>query len=220
MLGKIDASLNAKLKSVEWGEYRLDELFEIQKTLGYNTDSLVHGNKYDYITRTSMNQGIMRTTGFVGDEKLNPAGVWSLGLLQMDFFYRNREWYAGQFMRKVVPKFSLSPRIISFMTTLLNKQKRVLLSVLVRDVDDTFNNLVIKLPVNNGNIDFEFIEDFRAELEAERIAELEAYLKATGLNNYTITADEQYILDDFINHRIVLLICSLGSFYKVLTVLQ
>ena len=28
------------------------------------------------------------------------------------------------------------------------------------------------------------------------------------------------VVDNFINHRIVLLICSLGSFYKVLTVLQ
>lgn len=199
MLGKIDASLNAKLESVKWGEYRLGDLFEIQKTLGYNTDSLVVGNEYDYVTRTSMNQGIMRTTGFVGEDRLNPAGVWSLGLLQMDFFYRNREWYAGQFMRKIVPKFSLSPKIISFITTLLNKQKRVLLSVLVRDVDDTFNNLTIKLPVNNGNIDFKFMENFIEELEAESIAKLEAYLKITGLSNYELSESERKAIENFNN---------------------
>jgi hypothetical protein len=35
------------------------------------------------------------------------------------------------------------------------------------------------------------MESFIAELEAERIAELEAYLLATGLKDYTLTAKEQ-----------------------------
>lgn len=41
------------------------------------------------------------------------------------------------------------------------------------------------------------MESFIAELEAERIAELEAYLLATGLKDYTLTAKEQQILDGF-----------------------
>ena len=47
---------------------------------------LTDGNEYDYITRTSLNQGVLQTTGFVNDENINNAGTWSLGLLQMDFF--------------------------------------------------------------------------------------------------------------------------------------
>ena len=50
---------------------------------------------------------------------------------------------------------------------------------------------------NSGKIDFGFMESFIAELEAERIAELEAYLLATGLKDYTLTAKEQQILDGF-----------------------
>jgi len=60
-------------------------------------------------------------------------------------------------------------------------------------------NTVIKLPAKNGNIDFEFMESFIAELEAERLAELEAYLLATGLKDYTLTAEEQQALEDFEN---------------------
>ncbi len=41
----------------------------------------------------------------------------------------------------------------------------------------------IQLPTKNGEIDFEFMEKFIAELEAERLAELEAYLTATGLKD-------------------------------------
>lgn len=48
-------------------------------------------------------------------------------------------------------------------------------------------DIVIKLPTKNGKIDFDFIEEFVAELEATRLVELEAYLEATGLRDYTLT---------------------------------
>ncbi len=60
-------------------------------------------------------------------------------------------------------------------------------------------NFKMKLPTQNGKIDFDFMESFIAELEAERLEELEAYLSATGLKNYILTAEEQLVLDDFDN---------------------
>lgn len=45
----------------------------------------------------------------------------------------------------------------------------------------------IQLPILNGKINFEFMEDFISELEQAKIRELEAYLQATGLSNYTLT---------------------------------
>ena len=59
------------MNSVEWGEYKLGDLFDIKNTLSFNTDMLTDGNEYDYITRTSLNQGILQTTGFVNDENIN-----------------------------------------------------------------------------------------------------------------------------------------------------
>ena len=47
----------------------------------------------------------------------------------------------------------------------------------------------IKLPTKNGKIDLEFMESFIAELEMGRIAEIESYLVATELKDYTLTAD-------------------------------
>lgn len=196
--GKIDAPLNKKLSEVKWGEYRLGDLFEIQNTLSFNADQLTFGSDYDYITRTSLNQGILQETGFVNKENINEAGTWSLGLLQMDFFYRRKPWYAGQFIRKIIPKFEVTESSVLFFTTLLNKQKPKLLSVLVRDVDKTFLNVVIRIPVlDNGEIDFGFISSFIAELEAERIKELEAYLTIAGLKNYELTNEEHEVLDSY-----------------------
>jgi hypothetical protein len=62
---------------------------------------------------------------------------------------------------------------------------------------EAMNNTKIQLPIKNDTIDFDFMENFIAELEAERIAELEAYLSVTGLKDYTLTKEEQQALDDF-----------------------
>ncbi len=190
--GKIDAPLNKKLSEVKWGEYRLGDLFEIQNTLSFNADQLIFGSDYDYITRTSLNQGILQETGFVNKENINEAGTWSLGLLQMDFFYRRKSWYAGQFIRKIISKFEIAESSVLFFTTLLNKQKPKLLSVLVRDVDKTFLNIVIRIPVlENGKIDFGFISSF--------VAELEAYLTVAGLKDYVLNEKEAAALASFDN---------------------
>ncbi|RVZ59864.1 restriction endonuclease subunit S [Helicobacter pylori] len=214
MIGPLSSQLNA----IKWGEFRLGDLFEIEKTLSFNKDALTQGQDYDYITRTSQNQGVLQTTGFVNAENLNPPFTWSLGLLQMDFFYRKKSWYAGQFMRKITPKAKIKNKINSrtahYFTTLLNALKRPLLSVLVRDIDKTFREQKIQLPLKPTanaqtlkDIDFNFMEKFIAELEQCRLAELEqcrlaelqAYLKATGLENTTLSNEEENALNVFNN---------------------
>ena len=117
----------------------------------------------------------------------------------MDFFFRNRQWYAGQFVRKIVPRENLvlTPRTTVYLSTVLNKQKKVLLSVLVRNVDETFNNLIVKLPTKNNEIDFDFMEDFVRELEEERVRELTAYLAASGLDDYELSEEEEKILESY-----------------------
>lgn len=159
---------------------------------------LTPGKEYDYVTRTSTNQGILQTTGFVNAQNINSAGTWSLGLLQMDFFYRAKPWYAGQFVRKIIPKIEIPKKAILYFTTVLNMQKSTLLSVLVRNVDKTFKKISVKLPVTeNGKIDFDFMESLITELEAERIAELEAYLKISGLSNYKLSNEEEKAIKDY-----------------------
>ena len=179
------------LNKVKWGEFRLGDLFEIQSTLSFNKERLTNGDEYDYVTRTSQNQGILQRTDFVNQENINPAGNWSLGLLQMDFFYRENPWYAGQFVRKITPKKliaeKLNKRSIIYFSTILNKQKDRLLSVLVRDVDKVFQNIKVQLPTQNEKINFDFMENF--------VAELEAYLSAAGLKDYTLTTEEVRALE-------------------------
>ncbi|GAA7001661.1 restriction endonuclease subunit S [Helicobacter pylori] len=182
-------ALNLFKCGLTWQSFKLGDLFEIEKTLSFNKDALTQGQDYDYITRTSQNQGVLQTTGFVNAENLNPPFTWSLGLLQMDFFYRKKSWYAGQFMRKITPKTEIENkinlRIAHYFTTLLNALKRPLLSVLVRDIDKTFREQKIQLPLKHTaktqtikDIDFHFMCTFINALMKQTIQGVVQYSSA------------------------------------------
>ena len=58
-------------------------------------------------------------------------------------------------------------------------------------------NCIVELPTKNGDIDFDFMESFVAELEAQRVAELSAYLTVSGYDNYELSAEELDALRGF-----------------------
>lgn len=176
-LSDSEKNIELKLENTKWKEFKLGNLFDIDSTSSFNSDSLVEGNEYDYVTRTSTNQGIQKETGFINKDNINKSGTWSLGLLQMDFFYRKKDWYAGQFVRKITPKIDIPKDCVHFFTTILNKQKPILKSVLVRNVDKTFEDILVKLPVdNNDNINFEFIREILVIIESESLNNLKEHI--------------------------------------------
>lgn len=162
--------------NINLGIFKIEELFKIQNTKSFNKNKLVKGNEYDYVTRTSQNQGILQKTGFVNKKNINSSGIWSLGLLQMDFFYRKKPWYAGQFIRKVTSKIELKEATTFYFSTLLNKQKKKLLSVLVRDVDEVFLKSELSLPIlADGRIDFVFMETLISAIQKLIIKDVVMY---------------------------------------------
>jgi hypothetical protein len=64
---------------------------------------------------------------------------------------------------------------------------------------EDIKNHKIQLPIINGKIDFDFMEKFIAELETERIIKLESYLSNTGLKDYSLTKEEEKVLDEYEN---------------------
>ena len=55
----------------------------------------------------------------------------------------------------------------------------------------------IYLPTKNGKIDFDFMETFVAELEAQRVAELKNYLEVSGLDDYELSNRELEVLESY-----------------------
>jgi len=188
---------------VRWGEVKARDYFFINNTNSFNKDVLTDGTDYDYITRTSLNRGIHSVSGFVNENNINSINTYSLGLLQMDFFYREKPWYAGQFIRKIVPKFIANKKVMLYFEVAFNKLKGKLLSVLVRDVDDIFSNSDLYLPLTDNNTpDFEYMEHYIRKLEWERLEQVKremeerlcAYLNVAKLENYELTAEDKEVL--------------------------
>lgn len=113
-------------------------------------------------------------------------------------FYRNYDYKMVTHARV----FSLKPNID------ISENQGVFLSISLQYLKNYFGyenmcawakikDMIIKLPTKNNEIDFDFMEFFVAELEAQRVAELEAYLQASGLNDYELTLDEINLLNWF-----------------------
>ena len=116
--------------------------------------------------------------------------------MQMDAFYRKKPWYAGQFVRKIIPKITIPGDTNFYFTALLNKLKQRLLSVLVRDVDKMFLETIVNLPVlDNGEIDYSLIHMLVSEIKSNYIITLKTYLTTSEQNDYNLTTEEKKVLN-------------------------
>lgn len=104
-------------------------------------------------------------------------------------------------------KFLLANNILVMEMAGLSRNQKIFIGTLINKLNyggysgyprkETLKNDVIELPKRNNQIDFDFMDTFIAELEAERIAELEAYLKVSGLDNYELSDEELKALRDY-----------------------
>ncbi|QKF70194.1 restriction endonuclease subunit S [Campylobacter hyointestinalis] len=93
-------------------------------------------------------------------------------------------------------KFDISKNLLFFFATTIQKSIKLKFSYELKASWERVKNENIKLPITqNGEIDFDFMESFIAELEAERVRELESYLKASDLSDTTLSSDEYNALN-------------------------
>lgn len=202
--GKIDAHLTAMLEAVEWGEFELGNLFEIQNNPQLNKDSFVFSEKgtYPYFTRTVFNNGILGNVEYLDEDHKIKGNCLAVGMIALQFFYMKNDFYAGQFTKRAIPKgFTLTERTANYLIATLNKKQKFFQSILVRNFENIFKSEKIQLPTKNSQPDFKFMENFMAELEARHMAELEAYLSAAGLKDTTLSASELRALDGWSRTR-------------------
>ena len=212
--GKIEAHLTQKLQQVKWAEFELQELFEVKTSKSIDKGNIILSNKekpFHFIGRTSVNYGVQ---GFV--EKLgfepNPKNTFSIVQIGENIAqFRTREWYASQNIFILSPLTEGIIENYNFFVSSINSALKVYGGGYTNyPTLEKLKNEKISLPINpNANldklaqIDFDFMENFIAQLEAFRLSQLEAYLLVTGLKDYTLTAAEQQALADFENGKVV-----------------
>lgn len=184
------------MEKVKWGEYKLRDLFEVRKGKRLPERVLVEtkGN-IALINQSTQNNMIARYSGLQGTNEIYKKNAITFGVNTKDFGYQDNDFYTIADVLFLKSEF-LNEKNAQYFITTIKKQ-------LPPDGWDKIfglsqmKDLIIQLPTRNSKIDFEFMESFIAELEAERLAELNTYLSVSGLNNYTLTAEEQQVLADF-----------------------
>ncbi|GAA8743417.1 hypothetical protein HpDR98_06990 [Helicobacter pylori] len=209
--------LNSQLNAIKWGEFKLGDLFEkiIIKPLPYQTAQLpkekTPTHELPALTAGILNQGL---NNFVPKENAtilkNVISISANGANTGATFYQPHEFcvlqdaYAIEFIgdKKLNDKEYLF-FVCAISKVIYNNSKYEWTNKAGwNKVKNELISLPLKPTANTQtleDIDFTFMEKFIAELEQCRLAELEAYLKATGLENTTLSNDEENALNVFNN---------------------
>ncbi|MBH0232156.1 restriction endonuclease subunit S [Helicobacter pylori] len=205
MIGPLSSQLNA----IKWGEFKLGDLFEVlsSKKIYHANTIKIHDtqieNSYPYVVHAATNNGIK---GFIVDDPTFTNEKNTLSFAQDTFtvFYQKQPYFTGNKVKILKPKFAFkSPKILHFISAIL----QFILKPLTWGLGSTTESIAefkFSLPLKPTaktqtlkDIDFDFMEKFIAELEQCRLAELQDYLKATGLENTTLSSDEENALNIF-----------------------
>lgn len=98
----------------------------------------------------------------------------------------------------ISPRFIATRNILFFVSCAIQKSIKTKYGYEYKASWDRVKKDFIQLPVKaDETIDFDFMESFVAELEAERVAELSAYLTVSGLDNYELSKEEEQALQHY-----------------------
>ncbi|BAX79062.1 restriction endonuclease subunit S [Labilibaculum antarcticum] len=185
------------MQKVKWGEYSFKSIFNnIAQGRRLKKDDQISGN-IPFVMAGTTNTGIV-------DYISNPVANFPENSITIDIFgntfYRDYNFGAGddtgvywnskkEYTKKTMLFFAISMEKSLFGKFDYGKKLRSSQSL----------NFKMQLPTKNGKIDFEFMESFVADLEAERIKKLDDYLIENGLSNYHLTENEKQALENFEN---------------------
>lgn len=189
------------MQNVEWGEFKLGELFDINPTKYYrlkNEEIISETGIIPLVSNSSTENGVMGFSHLEPNNAGNTITCSDTTVGADTMFYQEVDFIGYSHIQHLVPKFSPFNRSIA---SVIIAACRISTSKQY-DYGNKFNReamkkTIIRLPVKSNQIDFDFIEDLIAGLEAERIGDLDAYLLATGLKDYELTTDELRALSDF-----------------------
>lgn len=206
--GKVNTLLNEKLQKVEWGEYRIEDVLEWQSQKEIDPLKLEELKDetemiYPFYGQATINNGIISYNQLTNKVLNNKNGKPTILIHSnnQNIVYLETPFYLkdGHGATSVLQSEKLSKINQMFIIAAIDKVIKSKYSYNNKATKIELKNTIISLPIKNGNIDFEFMENFIKELRIEKIAILDAHLSVTGLKDYTLTIEEEQALKDFEN---------------------
>ncbi len=150
------------LDDVEWGEFRIKDLFDVKNSTPYHKENLKSTSiGVPYITRTSLNNGLDDIIETNESFKTNKSNSISLGAENADFFYQEFNYLAGNKMYNISNK-NINKSIGLFLVQVFRKSIKGCGFGYGKGLTGTrFKDRVILLPLdNNGKPNWQFMEDY------------------------------------------------------------
>lgn len=147
-----------------------------------------------FVTAGETKEGI---SDYIG----NSVTVFKKNTITIDMFgsakFRNYQYGADDHIA-VVHTDDLSSYAACFVTSAIHKVSKTGefhygRNLYAKDAD----NLHIMLPARNGKPNYTFMEAYVANIELNRITQLDHYLQRTGLKNYLLSAQENEVINKF-----------------------
>ncbi|AXT20997.1 restriction endonuclease [Flavobacteriaceae bacterium AU392] len=200
--GKVISPLSNRLSEVEWGEFKIDDLFEVltyKKRFDANKVTVLKKGKYPYVVRMGSNNG---QKGFINEnvEFLNEGNTISFGQDTATMYYQETPYFTGDKIKILKSKFNRFSKNNAqfFISTMMRAFSSFSWGSNSFSVD-IIKEQTVSLPVKGDQIDFDIIETILAELEADCIKQLETHLSSSGLKDYELTEDEQKSINEYNN---------------------
>ena len=185
-----------------WKEFRLVDIAELNNGNKMDKNKMSYINPtINFVSRTSFNNGISDVVDKIDLIKPYPAGCITLafGGSVGSCFLQEKPFYTGQNVGVISFPDDVTREAKLFIVSALEKKCKSSFHAFGNEINKHFKtDLSIKLPVKETEeIDWEYMEKYIAELKQERIAELEQYLIAAGLNDYELTDEDKEVLEMF-----------------------
>lgn len=196
------------MKDVKWAEYRIEEVLQWQSQKEIDPlklDNLKDESEsfYPFYGQATIDNGIISYNQLTSKVLNNEYGKPTILIHSnnQNIIYLETPFYLkdGHGATSVLQCDKLNRLNQMFIIASIDKVIKSKYSYNKKATKIELKNTIITLPTKNGKIDFDFMESFISELEAERMADLEAYLTVTGLKDYALTAEEEKVLENFKN---------------------
>ena len=177
---------------VEFKKFKVSELFDYKRGKESAPKKVPEGD-IPLISETSSNNGFVRGAS---STHVFPAKTITVSVnYAQTVFLQPKEFCASVNIIVLVPKFGNVPDAVLLYFVALLRANNGVYDYNYKISKDRLMNTVLLVPVTPaGDPDFKYMTMRIRELEAERIRELEAYLRVTGLDDTTLSASEAQAL--------------------------
>ncbi|UDM39661.1 restriction endonuclease subunit S (plasmid) [Acinetobacter haemolyticus] len=191
---------------MEWGEYKLGDLFDIYPTKYYkksNEDILDPQGEIPLVSNSSINNGVMGFSKLSSLNKGNSITCSDTTLGAETMFYQEKDFIGYSHIQYFSPKIeAFNKEVASAIITASNISTATFYNYGNKYNRNAMNNTIIQLPSKDNKIDFDFIKSFISKVEFNHLEKVEKYLIKNSMYDTKLKDNEKRALDTFQDQKL------------------